>query len=287
MRIARIGDVGRERPAVLHPDGTAVFVDDLIKDWNPAQIAAGAVERVAASDWAQRPGSDVGGARVGSPLASTTKIVCIGLNYRDHAVESGMEIPTEPIVFMKAPDCLSGPNDDVLIPPTASELDYEAELAVVIGKRALCLGSPDKAREHILGYTVSQDISERGWQLRRGGQWTKGKSFPSFNPLGPVIVTAGQFDPGDVAVSCAIDGEVRQNGRTRDLIFAPDYLVWYVSQFMQLLPGDVISTGTPAGVGMANPPARYLKVGHEMVTQIEGIGRMASTVVAYGGGRGD
>jgi 2,4-diketo-3-deoxy-L-fuconate hydrolase len=281
MRLARIGDPGRERPAILRGGSEAVFVDDVIDDWGPDQLAAGALERVAASDWAERDVVDVTGSRFGSPLSRTTKIVCIGLNYTDHAAESGMTVPEEPIVFMKAPDCLCGPNDPIVMPPSGEELDYEAELAVVIGATALYLHSPDDAKRHILGYSVSQDFSERAWQLKRGGQWVKGKSFPTFNPLGPVIRTADEFDPTDVAITCSVDGGIRQAGRTSDMIFKPEHLVWYVSQFMRLLPGDVINTGTPAGVGLASAPAGYLSVGQTVVTEVEGIGSLSSKVISH------
>lgn len=281
MRLVRIGEPGQERPAVLRDDDTAVFVDDLVADWTPQTVAAEALETFAASGWESRPSEDVSGMRFGSPLQRTTKIVCIGLNYRDHAEESGMAVPSEPIVFFKAPDCLSGPTDPVFLPPGAECLDYEAELAIVVGRPALRLASPADAAAHILGYAISQDISERSWQLHRAGQWVKGKSFPSFNPLGPMIVTADEFDPTDVAVQCLVDGVRRQDGRTSDLIFGPDHLVWYVSQFMRLLPGDVINTGTPAGVALAAPDG-YLKAGQRIDTVIPGLGRQSSQVVPHG-----
>lgn len=281
MRIARIGEPGHERPAVMREGRRAVFVDDLVDDWGPRQLADGSLDRVAGLDWARRDTVDVSTSRFGSPLASTTKIICIGLNYTDHAAESGMAVPSEPIVFMKAPDCLCGPDDPIIYPPSGQEVDYEVELAVIVGKPALYLASPEEATGHILGYTGSQDVSERAWQLKRGGQWVKGKSFPNFNPLGPVIVTADEFDPSDVSLTCTVDGRVRQAGTTKDMIFDCSYLVWYVSQFMRLLPGDIINTGTPAGVGLATAPEGFLSVGQTVQTEVAGIGRLSSQVVAH------
>jgi len=189
-----------------------------------------------------------------------------------------MTPPPEPVVFMKAPDCLIGPNDDIVVPPSSTATDYEVELAIVIGKRALYLKSESEARSHILGYTMSQDVSERHWQIERAGQWVKGKSFPTFKPMGPVIVTEDEFKPDDVRVYCTVDGEKRQDSRTSDLIFGIDHIVWYVSQFMELFPGDIINTGTPEGVGMGFKPTKYLQRGQKVVTGIEGIGEMVSQV---------
>lgn len=282
MRLVRIGESGRERPAVLRDDDMAIFVDDLVEDWGPETVDADALAAFTAADWRDRPPVHVTGMRFGSPLRNTTKIVCIGLNYRAHAEESGMAIPSEPIVFLKAPDCLTGPTDAIYLPPGAECLDYEAELAIVIGRTALRLESPAAVPAHILGYAISQDISERSWQLDRGGQWVKGKSFPSFNPLGPMIVTADSFDRDDATVQCFVDGVRRQDGRTSDMIFGPDYLVWYLSQFMRLLPGDVINTGTPAGVALATAPNGYLRAGQHVETVIPGLGRQSSHVVAHG-----
>jgi 2-keto-4-pentenoate hydratase/2-oxohepta-3-ene-1,7-dioic acid hydratase in catechol pathway len=180
---------------------------------------------------------------------------------------------------MKAPDCLIGPNDNIAIPPNSTATDYEVELAIVIGKRALYLKSEVEARDYILGYSMSQDVSERHWQIERAGQWVKGKSFPTFNPMGPVLVTSDEFKPDDVRVYCSVDGEKRQDSRTSDLIFGISHIVWYLSQFMELHPGDVINTGTPEGVGMGFKPTKYLKAGQVVVTGIEGIGEMTSKTV--------
>ena len=278
MKIARFGNVGSERPAVMINDKQAVYVDHLIKDWNRDELQAGAYNTIKNADLSSQPTVDIASLRVASPVARPTKLICIGLNYARHAAESGMTPPPEPVVFMKAPDCLIGPNDDIVVPPSSTATDYEVELAIVIGKRALYLKSESEARSHILGYTMSQDVSERHWQIERAGQWVKGKSFPTFNPMGPVIVTEDEFKPDDVRVYCTVDGEKRQDSRTSDLIFGIDHIVWYVSQFMELFPGDIINTGTPEGVGMGFKPTKYLQRGQKVVTGIEGIGEMVSQV---------
>jgi 2-keto-4-pentenoate hydratase/2-oxohepta-3-ene-1,7-dioic acid hydratase in catechol pathway len=279
MRIARFGKFGSERPAVMISDAQAVYVDHLIKDWNRDELEAGAYEKVKAADLSSQTPFDIAGLRIGSPVARPTKLICIGLNYAKHAAESGMTPPPEPVVFMKAPDCLIGPNDEIAIPPNSTATDYEVELAIVIGKRALYLKSEAEARDYILGYSMSQDVSERHWQIERAGQWVKGKSFPTFNPMGPQLVTSDEFSPDDVRVYCTVDGEKRQDSRTSDLIFGISHIVWYVSQFMELMPGDVINTGTPEGVGMGFKPTKYLKAGQVVVTGIEGIGEMTSRTI--------
>lgn len=279
MKIARFGALGAERPAVMTSATEAIYVDHLIKDWNREELTAGAFEKVKSADLTSLKPVDIAGVRIASPVARPTKLICIGLNYARHAVESGLTPPPEPVVFMKAPDCLIGPNDDITIPPASTATDYEVELSIVIGKRALYLKSESEARSHILGYSMSQDVSERHWQIERAGQWVKGKSFPTFNPMGPLIVTEDEFSPDDVRLYCTVDGEARQDSRTSDLIFGIDHIVWYLSQFMELFPGDVINTGTPQGVGMGFKPPKYLKPGQVVVTGIEGIGEMSSRTV--------
>jgi len=280
MKIARFGQVGSERPAVMVSQTQAVYVDHLIKDWNRPELEAGALDKVKAADLSSQTPFDIAGLRIASPVARPTKLICIGLNYARHAAESGMTPPPEPVVFMKAPDCLTGPNDAIAIPPNSTATDYEVELAIVIGKRALYLKSESEARSHILGYSISQDVSERHWQIERAGQWVKGKSFPTFNPMGPAIVTEDEFKPDDVRLYCTVDGEKRQDSRTSDLIYGIDHIVWYLSQFMELFPGDVINTGTPEGVGMGFKPTKYLTAGQEVITGIEGLGEMRSKTVA-------
>jgi 2-keto-4-pentenoate hydratase/2-oxohepta-3-ene-1,7-dioic acid hydratase in catechol pathway len=286
MRIARLGPINQEKPAVIVSDTEAVFVDDVISDFNRIELENSAISKVEKIDLSSRPKVKISDFRIGSPVARPTKVICVGLNYAKHAVESGMTAPAEPVIFMKAPDTVIGANDDVVVPPNSQKTDYEVELCVVIGKNALYLKSPEDAAAHILGYTISQDISERHWQIERSGQWVKGKSFPTFNPMGPWIVTKDELaknglDPSNLALSCTIDGEVRQNSRTDDLIFGINHCVWYISQFMELKAGDVINTGTPAGVGMGFKPEKYLKGGENIVTTIEGIGTIKNKVVNY------
>lgn len=280
MKIARFGSIGSERPAVMVNETQAVHVDHLIKDWDRTELEGGAYEKVKSADLSSQPTFDIAGLRIASPVARPAKLICIGLNYARHAAESGMTPPPEPVVFMKAPDCLVGPNDDIMIPPNSTATDYEVELAIVIGKRALYLKSETEARNHILGYSISQDVSERHWQIERAGQWVKGKSFPTYNPMGPTIVTGDEFVPDDVRLYCSVDGEKRQDSRTSDLIYGIDHIVWYLSQFMELFPGDIINTGTPEGVGMGFKPTRYLRAGQEVVTGIEGLGEMRSKTIA-------
>ena len=279
MKIARFGNLGSERPAVMVNETQAVYVDHLIKDWDRTELEGGAYEKVKSADLSSQPTFDIAGLRIASPVARPTKLICIGLNYARHAAESGMTPPPEPVVFMKAPDCLVGPNDDIMIPPNSTATDYEVELAIVIGKRALYLKSESEARSHILGYSISQDVSERHWQIERAGQWVKGKSFPTYNPMGPTIVTSDEFVPDDVRLYCNVDGEKRQDSRTSDLIYGIDHIVWYLSQFMELFPGDIINTGTPEGVGMGFKPTKYLTRGQEVITGIEGLGEMRSKTI--------
>jgi 2-keto-4-pentenoate hydratase/2-oxohepta-3-ene-1,7-dioic acid hydratase in catechol pathway len=279
MKIARFGAIGSERPAVMLNQSQAIYVDHLIKDWNRSELEAGAFEKVKSADLSSQTPFDIAGLRIASPVARPTKLICIGLNYARHAAESGMTPPPEPVVFMKAPDCLTGPNDAIAIPPNSTATDYEVELAIVIGKRALYLNSESEARSHILGYSISQDVSERHWQIERAGQWVKGKSFPTFNPMGPAIVTEDEFKPDDVRLYCTVDGDKRQDSRTSDLIFGIDHIVWYLSQFMELFPGDIINSGTPEGVGMGFKPTKYLTRGQEVLTGIEGLGEMRSKTI--------
>ena len=279
MKIARFGAIGSERPAVMLNQSQAVYVDHLIKDWNRSELEAGAFEKVKSADLSSQTPFDIAGLRIASPVARPTKLICIGLNYARHAAESGMTPPPEPVVFMKAPDCLIGPNDEIAIPPNSLATDYEVELAIVIGKRALYLKSESEARSHILGYSISQDVSERHWQIERAGQWVKGKSFPTFNPMGPAIVTEDEFKPDDVRLYCTVDGDKRQDSRTSDLIYGIDHIVWYLSQFMELFPGDIINSGTPEGVGMGFKPTKYLTRGQEVITGIEGLGEMRSKTI--------
>ena len=278
MRIARLGEFEKERPAVIINETDAVFVDSVIKDWNRVELENGALEKVKALNLTSLPAVKFADYRLGSPVARPTKAICVGLNYAQHAKETGATPPAEPIIFMKAPDTVIGGFDDIIVPPGSLKTDYEVEICVVIGKNALYLESPEKAREHILGYTISQDVSERYWQIERHGQWVKGKSFPTFNPVGPWIVTADSFEPDDVRLWCTVNGETRQDSRTSDLIFGINHCIWYISQFMELKAGDIINTGTPQGVGMGFKPEKYLLGGEVVETGIDGIGTIKSQV---------
>jgi 2-keto-4-pentenoate hydratase/2-oxohepta-3-ene-1,7-dioic acid hydratase in catechol pathway len=215
--------------------------------------------------------------RFGSPISKPEKIICIGLNYRDHARETGSAIPAEPIVFMKAPNCVVGPNDEILVPRGSTQTDWEVELGVVIGSRARYLTSPDESRDVIAGYCLSHDVSEREYQLERGGQWDKGKSCETFNPLGPWLVTADEItNPQSLDLRLSVNGVSRQDGSTSDMIFDVNYLVWYLSQFMVLEPGDLINTGTPAGVSLGHDDVPFLSKGDVVELFIDGLGYQRS-----------
>jgi len=274
MKLMRVGAPGGERPVVLREDGRALDPSSILAPDAPvtAEALANVAAAVAAGDL---PETAVAEERIGSPLPRPGKIVCIGLNYRDHAAETGAAIPAEPIVFMKAPYTVVGPNDTVLVPRGSTKTDYEVELGVVIGTRARYLASAEEGLAAVAGYVVSHDVSEREFQLERGGQWDKGKNCETFNPLGPWFVTADEVgDPSSLGLRLWVNGELRQDGSTKDLIFGVGELVRYLSQFMVLEPGDVINTGTPAGVALGHPdPKPYLRAGDVVELEIDGLGR--------------
>jgi len=280
MKIARIGALGSEKPVVVEGD-QAIDVSSLVSDWNRTELENGGYEKVAKADLSKLARTPLAGLRYGSPVARPTKVICVGLNYIAHIAETGADTPKEPVIFMKAPDSVIGPNDDIVIPPNSTATDYEVELAIVIGKRALYLDSPKDSASHILGYTISQDVSERHWQIERSGQWVKGKSFPTFNPIGPVIVTSDSINPHNLRLWCEVDGVMKQDSNTNDLLFGIDHIVWYISQFMELFPGDVINTGTPFGVGLGFKPPVYLHGGQKVRTGIDGIGEIRNNCVDY------
>jgi 2-keto-4-pentenoate hydratase/2-oxohepta-3-ene-1,7-dioic acid hydratase in catechol pathway len=284
VRIARIGALGQERPAVLSGQ-SAIFVDSIISDWNRHELENGALQKIVRANLSNLPSEPFGKNRIGAPIQNPTKVICVGLNYLGHIKESNAETPKEPIIFMKAPDSVVGPNDQIVIPPNSDATDYEVELAIVIGSSALYLESPDLAAQHILGYSISQDVSERHWQLERSGQWVKGKSFPTFNPIGPCVVTPDEIDGSNLRLWCSVDGEMRQDSNTNDLLFGINHIIWYISQFMELHPGDIINTGTPFGVGLGFKPPKYLRAGNILRTGIEGIGEVESPLVAYSKGK--
>ncbi|WP_446665575.1 fumarylacetoacetate hydrolase family protein [Flexivirga sp. B27] len=277
MRLLRVGEPGSERPAAIAADGSTVDVSSVVPDYDHRTLGAASLARVADAVAAGGlPTVDLERSRVGAPVARPGKVVAIGLNYRDHAAETGAEIPSEPIVFMKDPWSVTGPDDDVPIPRGSNKTDYEVELAVVIGKTARYLESPADASDHIAGYAVANDVSEREFQLERGGgQWDKGKSCEGFNPLGPWLVTPDEFEPSDAPISLQVNGVDRQCSRTSQLIFDVPTVVHHLSQCMVLHPGDLIVTGTPGGVAMGRPdPKPYLRDGDVVEAAIDGLGRM-------------
>jgi 2-keto-4-pentenoate hydratase/2-oxohepta-3-ene-1,7-dioic acid hydratase in catechol pathway len=273
MRFARIGASGEELPALLDNDSVAYDLSALTPDIDGAFLAGDGPRLAAEALTAGSLPRIAPGQRFGPPLTRVGKIVCAGLNYRAHAAESGAQPPAEPILFLKAADTIVGPDDEVFIPKASVKTDYEVELAVVIGRVARYLDSPADSPAHIAGFTLSNDVSEREFQLERGGQWDKGKSCETFNPLGPVLVTADEINAQDLQMRTWVNGDLRQDSRTSDMIFDINHLVWYISQFMVLRPGDVINTGTPAGVAMGLPGTPYLRDGDELVLEIEGLGR--------------
>jgi 2-keto-4-pentenoate hydratase/2-oxohepta-3-ene-1,7-dioic acid hydratase in catechol pathway len=275
MKLLRVGPPGQERPASLLEDGSLVDLSSLTGDLDGAFLGSGGLERAqAAFQQGALPALDAGGERIGPPVARPGKVVCIGLNYRDHAEETGAPLPAEPVVFLKAAETVVGPDDQVLIPRGSQKTDYEVELAVVIGQRARYLAGPEQADACIAGYAVANDVSEREFQLERGGQWDKGKSCETFNPLGPWLVTPDELgDPQRLALRTWVNGELRQDGSTKDMVFGVRHLVWYLSQFMVLEPGDVIDTGTPAGVALGRPDHPYLRPGDLVELEVDGLGR--------------
>ncbi|MFG1700253.1 fumarylacetoacetate hydrolase family protein [Nonomuraea sp. NPDC049309] len=278
MKLLRVGPVGQERPVVMDDAGNLRDIGE--PEIDGAFLASGGVARVReALERGDLPVVEAEGLRVGAPIARPGKIVCIGLNFSDHAAESGAAVPAEPVVFMKASNTMVGPYDEVLVPRGSVKTDWEVELAIVIGRKARYLGSREEALEVIAGYAISNDVSEREFQLERGGQWDKGKSCETFNPLGPWLVTADEVgDPQDLAMRLWVNGELRQDGNTKNMIFDVAEIVRYLSGFMVLEPGDVINTGTPAGVAMGRPDQPYLRAGDVMELEIEGLGRQRQTV---------
>jgi 2-keto-4-pentenoate hydratase/2-oxohepta-3-ene-1,7-dioic acid hydratase in catechol pathway len=279
MKLLRFGAKGQERPGLLGDDGVIRDLSAVVADFSPETIGPSLRTRLSALDPAALPAVDPS-ARIGPPLARTGHFIAIGLNYADHAAEAGLPIPAEPVVFSKAPSCLSGPYDDVEIPPGSTKLDWEAELAFVIGER--CWQVPEsEALSKVFGYTICNDVSERQWQIERTGQWIKGKSAPTFGPLGPWLVTADDIpDPQTLDMFLDVSGERRQTGSTARMIFPVAQIVSFLSTVMALEPGDVITTGTPPGVGMGMKPPMFLKSGDVMRLGIAGLGEQRQRVVA-------
>lgn len=282
MKLIRFGEAGQEMPGVLSGSGARIDVSKFGSDYDEAFFAGGGLKQLRA--WLDSNASAprvAPSVRLGPPLCRPSKIVCIGLNFRDHAAESKMEPPKEPVIFFKSTTSLTGPNDSLVIPKNGKKVDWEVELAVVIGKKALYVPR-ERAIEYVAGYVLHNDYSERSFQFDRGGQWVKGKSADTFAPFGPFLATPDEVEnPGCLAMWLKVNGEVRQNSSTSNMIFDVATLASHVSEFMTLLPGDVISTGTPAGVGLGMNPPQYLKPGDVVELGVEGLGESRQEVVSW------
>jgi 2-keto-4-pentenoate hydratase/2-oxohepta-3-ene-1,7-dioic acid hydratase in catechol pathway len=280
MKLLRYGEAGRERPGVVDADGKIRDISAYMLDVAGDAIDPGALAELSALDLTALPLVE-GNPRIGPCVAGVGKFICIGLNYSDHAAETGATVPSEPIIFMKASSAIVGPDDDVLIPRGSQKTDWEVELGVVIGKRAKYVSEAD-ALDYVAGYCVSHDVSERAFQAERQGQWTKGKSCDTFGPIGPWLVTKDEIaDPQNLSMWLKVNGETMQDGSSKTMVYGVAHLVSYLSQFMSLNPGDIISTGTPPGVGMGMKPPRYLKPGDVMTLGIAGLGEQRQECVAW------
>ena len=283
MKLIRFGSINEEKPGLLLADGSKLDVSAFVHDYDEAFFGTNGIAKL--SEWLEnnqencpKVDDDI---RLGPPLSRPSKIVCVGLNYAKHAAESGMDIPEEPVLFFKASSAIVGPNDPIIIPKNSEKTDWEVELAVVIGKKASYVSEAD-ALNHVAGYVLHNDVSERAFQLERSGQWVKGKSCDNFAPIGPFIATPDEIgDPNNLNLWLKLNGEEMQNSSTSDFIFNIQHVVSYISQFMTLLPGDIISTGTPFGVGLGLTPPRYLKEGDVVELGIEGLGVSKQTCIAY------
>jgi len=279
MKFLRYGEAGQEKPGLLDADGNIRDLSAHVSDLSGAALAPDALAKLGAIDVDSLPKVE-GNPRLGPCVAGTGKFICIGLNYADHAAESGMAVPPEPVIFMKATSAIVGPNDDLLIPRGSEKTDWEVELGIVIGKTAKYVSEED-ALDYVAGYCTLHDVSERAFQIERAGQWTKGKSCDTFGPTGPWLVTKDEVaDPQDLKMWLTVNGETMQDGSTKTMVYGVRYLVSYLSQFMSLQPGDIISTGTPPGVGMGMKPPRYLKAGDVVELGIEGLGNQKQNVRA-------
>lgn len=282
MKLVRYGQPGAEKPGILDKAGAVRDLSATVKDIDAAFFAAGGLAEVAKLDVESLP-KVAEGTRLGPVVGQVRNFIAVGLNFADHAAETGSPIPAEPILFNKAPSCIVGPNDDVVIPKGSKKSDWEVELAIVIGKKASYVHA-NEALSYVAGFCVCNDVSEREWQIERGGQWMKGKSCPTFGPLGPWLVTADEIpDVQNLGMWLDVNGERLQNGSTKTMIFDVQKIVSYTSHFMILEPGDVITTGTPPGVGLGFKPPRFLKAGDTMSLGIEGLGEQHQKVVAYTG----
>lgn len=283
MKLVRVGKFGQEKPGVQTDKGILDVSQDF-KDFDNSFFQNNGLEKLKKKLQQNKYPVFKDTERIGSCVARPFKIICIGLNYFDHAKESGMAVPQEPIVFMKATNVICGPNDNIVIPPKSVKTDWEVELGIVIGKESSYLKSEEEAKDAIAGYCISNDVSEREWQLEHSGQWTKGKSFKGFNPTGPYLVTTDEIkDPNHLAMNLWVNGVQKQKGNTSTMIFNPYFIVKYLSNVMTLEAGDLISTGTPPGVGMGFKPPQYLKAGDVVELEVEGLGKQKQVCVNYSG----
>ena len=283
MKLLRFGPLRRERPGLLDNEGRIRDLSGVIADIDTDAISPAGLKRLQALDPLQLPLVE-GNPRLGVPVARVGQFVAIGLNFTDHAKEAGMPIPLEPVVFMKATACVSGPNDDVVKPKRSTKMDWEVELGMVIGAKAQSVSEAD-ALQHVAGFCVVNDVSERNFQLERGGQWDKGKSFDTFGPVGPYLVTRDEVgDVQNLGMWLDLNGTRMQTGNTRTMIFNCVQILVYLSEVMTLMPGDIVTTGTPPGVGMGMKPPRFLEVGDVMALSVEKLGEQRQRVVAYSGG---
>lgn len=279
MKFLRYGEVGQEKPGILDAEGNIRDLSAHVSDLSGAALAPEALAKLSELDVNSLPKVE-GNPRLGPCVAGTGKFICVGLNYADHAAESGMAVPPEPVIFMKATSAIVGPNDDLIIPRGSEKTDWEVELGIVIGKTAKYVSEED-ALDYVAGYCTVHDVSERAFQTERAGQWTKGKSCDTFGPTGPWLVTKDEVaDPQDLKMWLKVNGETMQDGSTKTMVYGVRHLVSYLSQFMSLQPGDIISTGTPPGVGMGMNPQRYLKAGDVVELGIEGLGTQKQNVRA-------
>jgi 2-keto-4-pentenoate hydratase/2-oxohepta-3-ene-1,7-dioic acid hydratase in catechol pathway len=282
MKLVRYGQPGQEKPGLVGPDGQIRDLSGVVPDIDGAMFASGGLSKLEGLDPSTLPAAPAG-ARLGACVGNVRNFIAIGLNYADHAAETGAAIPAEPIIFNKAPSCIVGPNDDVVIPRGSLKTDWEVELVIVIGERAAYVGA-NEAMDYVAGFCVCNDVSEREYQLERGGTWTKGKGCPTFGPLGPWMVTKDEVaDVHNLSMWLDVNGERMQRGSTKTMIFNVPKIVSYCSHFMILEPGDVITTGTPPGVGMGMKPQRYLKAGDVVTLGIEGLGEQRQRFVAFEG----
>lgn len=282
MKLLRYGPAGQEKPGLLDASGTIRDLSTVVPDISGSTLSHAGLDKLKSLD-PQALKAVPGTPRIGPCVSGVGKFICIGLNYSDHAAETGATVPPEPIIFMKATSAIQGPNDDIIIPKNSQKTDWEVELGVVIGSVARYVSEAD-AMKHVAGYCLINDVSERAFQTERHGQWTKGKSCDSFGPIGPWLVTADEVaDPQNLSMFCDVNGKRFQNGSTKTMVYGVRYLISYLSQFMSLQPGDVISTGTPPGVGMGQKPPLYLKHGDKVHLGIQGLGEQTQTCRDYKG----